>query len=215
MAAWLLLLGFAVGLVGSLPPAGPGALLQIRRGLQRRFAAGLAVAAGGGLADAIYCLAAVLGLGFLLDRFPALVEVVRWLGLAVLFGLGAHFLSRPPRSLERKEPGSPAAGELTREFLLGLTLTGTNPTLVVTWTTAVAVIASLGVPFEGGGRFTFPLGIALGNVAWSAILLTLLTRYGHRLGHRVVRGLMRATGVALLIMACMHGYSMLTGSGPL
>lgn len=200
------LFGVLVGVVSSVPPAGAGALLQVRRGLQGRFRSGMAVAIGGGLADAGYCLLAVLGLDYLLTRFPGVVMGVRWVGLFVLTGLGLHFLlSR--QQLAGEGQGRSGGASLGRNFLLGLTLTGSDPTNLVTWTTGVAILTSFDfIAFEGAARFTFPFGVALGDIAWSAVLLALLRRHGPGVSRRLVSGVMRSLGLLFLVFAAVQAY---------
>lgn len=214
-ASILLFLGVLVGLVSSIPPAGPGALLQVRRGLEGRFLAGMAAGVGGALADGGYCLLAVLGLGYLVTAFPAFSKGLSWGGLVVLLLIGVRFVWRKPPRFEGRAKGSERPAALGRDFLLGFGLTASNPTNLVTWTTGVAIFVSLtSFDFRGIGRFTFPVGVAIGDVAWSAILLRFLTWKGQAICERYLAIAMRLVGVAILALALVHGHGMITGHGP-
>ena len=197
-----LLLGICIGFLSSIPPLGPGALLLLRRGLEGRLSDGFAAAVGGAAADAIYCGLAVIGFSYLLWKHPQVAASLRWAGVAILILLGVWFLARTPE--RPTSNGAPAnGGRWPHHAVLGFSLAAFNPTLLVTWTSAVAMIASLGGVFlAGSGRFAFPLGVALGDIAWATIALAMYRRLGHHLPDRVLRTLMRLVGVFLLALAC-------------
>jgi threonine/homoserine/homoserine lactone efflux protein len=196
-----ILLGFCIGFMSSIPPLGPGALLLLRRGLEGRTSAGLAAAAGGATADAIYCALAVVGLSYLFWRYPDIAASMRWLGIAILVLLGIWFLTRTPEPL--RNPGKNGfSGDWPRHAVLGFSLAAFNPTLLITWTAGVAMIASFGGSFfAGAGRYTFPIGVAMGDVGWAMIALFLYRRLGSHLPQRLLSRLMRGIGFMLLLLA--------------
>ena len=99
-----LLLGFSIGFLSSIPPIGPGSLLLLRRGLEGRVSAGVAAAAGGAAADAIYCALAVVGFSYLFWKHPDIAASIRWVGVAILVLLGIWFLTKVP---ELPRPNGP------------------------------------------------------------------------------------------------------------
>jgi threonine/homoserine/homoserine lactone efflux protein len=196
-----LLLGFCCGFLSSIPPLGPGALLLLRRGLEGRTADGVAAATGGAVADASYCALAVVGFSYLFLKHPGLAASMKWVGVTILVLLGTWFLTN--RLEAPRADGLPAnGGNWSRQAVLGFSLAAFNPTLLITWSTGVAMIASLGVGvFSKPSRYAFPLGVALGDVAWALIALLLYRRLGSYLPHRMLRILMRSIGVMLLVIA--------------
>src|SRR5262245_32022112 len=107
-----LLAGVLLGYFGSIPAAGPLALLIYAAGMagdRRRLTA---LALGGAVAEGLWAFAAASGLGFLLTHHPA---VSRWLaawGGLLLVAVGVLLLVTPARLetalRERREPGSAA-----------------------------------------------------------------------------------------------------------
>jgi threonine/homoserine/homoserine lactone efflux protein len=163
----------------------------------------MAAAAGGAAADASYCALAVVGFSYLFWKHPDIAASMKWVGVAILVLLGVWFLSREP-DLPRAG-GAPAdGGDWPRQVVLGFSLTAFNPTLLLTWTTSVAMIASLGgAHFTGWSRYGLPIGVALGDVAWGATALFLYRRLGSHLPHRLLRLFMRAIGLVVLLVACL------------
>ena len=69
----VLLIGFALGFFGSVPLAGPIAVLVFAYGLEGRFRTGISLSLGAALAESIYAYAAFWGVGTLLGRYPSIV----------------------------------------------------------------------------------------------------------------------------------------------
>ena len=196
-----LVLGICCGFLSSIPPLGPGALLLLRRGLEGRTADGVAAAAGGAIADASYCALAVVGFSYLFLKHPDLAASMKWVGVTILVLLGTWFLTNNPDA-PRADGLHSNGGNWPRQAVLGFSLTAFNPTLLLTWSTGVAMIASLGVGvFAKSTRYAFPLGVALGDVAWALIALFLYRRLGSYLPYRILRIFMRSIGVILLAIA--------------
>ena len=203
-------LGLALGFFGSMPIAGPTAVILVSKGLDNHRRSGIFIAAGAATAESVYVFMAFWGLASVLLRYPMLLPITRLVGAALLMGLGAHFILRRNR---QRDPLARAA-ELTggRSFFFGLSLTALNPSLLVTWTAAVSVAHATGMlTVETSAAGPFALGAALGIVAWFAILLWLLARFGARVSSvtldRVMRwmgGLLILTGAALFVRAIFH-----------
>src|SRR5689334_10935761 len=133
-----LLIGFAFGFVGSMPVAGPVSLLVFGRGLQDRQRTARYLAAGSALAESVYAYLAFWGFGALLASYTWIEPLSRGLAAVILTALGLHFVVR--RSTE--EPEGPASSPpqrtgMKRNFMLGVTITALNPTLMATWGAAV------------------------------------------------------------------------------
>ncbi len=191
-----LLLGFAVAFVGSIPIAGPLAVLIVRRATRGDRRSGLFLALGGAIAEGLYAL--VIGIVFpLLAAFvDNLVQFARGLGAVVLLGVGALLLLRPAtgESMTPQRRGT--------SFLLGLAAAGLNPTMLATWLLVVTTLYGMGL-FEPriATPFLFALGVVAGVVAWFALLLLAGERLMHEMTDARRLMLMRVLGGVMIALA--------------
>jgi threonine/homoserine/homoserine lactone efflux protein len=194
------LLGFIFGFVGSMPVAGPVAVLVFGRGIEDRARSAISLAIGAALAESVYAYLAFWGFSAFLTKYTW-IETVSTVGAALLLsGLGLRFLLRKPVS-ERVAARPPEAGaKLKRSFALGFTITALNPTLIATWTAAVTTVYSLQVvDFDERGALPFSIGAATGIVSWFALLLYLLRRFRKRVSPPVLDRMVRVMGGVLLV----------------
>jgi threonine/homoserine/homoserine lactone efflux protein len=199
-----LLAGLVCGFVGSIPIAGPTAVLVIERALKGKSAEAFEIAVGAAVAELAYALLAYLGMTAFLSRFPWLLPGSRALGAAILLGLGLYLALRrstPPRvepaesSTRLPEKRTPGA-----MVLLGLVVTGVNPTLLASWSAVVTALHSTGTlrvaPLDG---FPFALGVGVGSAGWFAVVVALLRRFRESLSARALDRVVRGIGVLLAI----------------
>lgn len=194
-------IGFVAGWVGSMPVAGAVSLLVVRRALAGRRRAALLLAAGAALAEGLWCLAARLGVGALLSRWPGAAAAAEVAGAVILLAVGAWFLVRSRR---RPDPQADAAaappeeGRLRRrDAVLGFALVAGNPGVLFNWVAALTALAGLGwnpLAREADG---FALGVAVGIWAWFALLVAGLGRLHGRLPATFLPRLTFAMGVLL------------------
>src|SRR4051795_11238662 len=112
-----LLAGTIMGFLGSMPIAGPVAVLVLERGLVRRGREGLAVALGAAAAESVYAFLAFWGLGSVLYGSPMLLQASRLVGAGVMITLGLYLANRKPAPrIAETEGDSPAAGRKRRGF---------------------------------------------------------------------------------------------------
>ena len=190
-----LLAGSIMGFVGSMPIAGPVAVLVLERGLVRRGREGLGVAIGAATAESIYAFLAYWGLGTVLYASPMLLRVSRLVGAGVMITLGIYLATRKsaPRTLEPDNPVP--GGRKRRGFLLGLSVTFLNPTIIVSWTMVTATVHSTGWVAPGLlSAIVFALGVGVGIVVWFATLLHLLHRFQSGLRPQTVDRVLHVTG---------------------
>jgi threonine/homoserine/homoserine lactone efflux protein len=203
-----LLIGLVLSFVGSMPVAGPIAVVVLSRGLSNQRRSGLFIAVGAAIAECVYAGLAFLGIAAVLHRYPLLLPVSRLLACLLLTGLGAYFLLRPPGRSEGHDRAAVRARATTDagNALLGFSVTALNPTLIVTWTAAVGAAHATGLlrvreidalPFAGG--------VATGIVAWFATLLAALARFQKKLRPETVRAIIKVMGGALLVAGVGYG----------
>jgi threonine/homoserine/homoserine lactone efflux protein len=189
-----LAVGGVMGFVGSMPIAGPVAVLVLERGLVRKGREGLGVALGAAAGESVYAFLAFWGLGTVLRRSPAVLPVARLVSAAVLITIGIYLATRrssPPPSPEAEM----ARGQKRKGFVLGASLTLLNPTIIVTWTVAVAAVHSSGYLTAGMLQaIGFALGVGGGIVGWFATMLHLLNRFQQGMRQEKVDRLLHIAG---------------------
>ncbi|MBW2528342.1 MAG: LysE family transporter [Deltaproteobacteria bacterium] len=194
-----LLVGFALGFIGSMPVAGPIAALVFARGAEGRFRSGSFIALGAALGESLYVFGVFYGFSEVLTRYGWIVPVSRAAAAIILTVLGVVFL----RAKQAEPESSDASAERAwPSFLLGVTLTALNPTLLATWTAAVTTLYSADVlTFSGANAPPFAFGACVGIASWFLLLLALIRRFRERLTLRTLARVVRVVGVFLLGLA--------------
>jgi threonine/homoserine/homoserine lactone efflux protein len=167
------LIGFSIA-----APVGPIGLLCLRRAMCDGKLAGFVSGLGAALADAIYGLVAVLGLGVVT---ALLLEHERWLRLGgglylVWLGWVTVRQSGPSADTNRAQRAS-----LTGAFFSTFLLTLTNPMTVVSF---LGIFAGAGAsPGPGGMRAgaLMVAGVFAGSAAWWLLLSVAAGWFGGRL----------------------------------
>jgi threonine/homoserine/homoserine lactone efflux protein len=194
-----LLVGFALGFIGSMPVAGPIAALVFARGVQGRFRSGSFITLGAALGEALYVFGVFYGFTAVLTRYVWLVPASRAAAAVLLTVLGVVFLRSKQPEPSAVEGGAERAWP---SFLLGFTLTALNPTLLATWTAVVTMLYSTEImSFSGVNALPFATGACAGIASWFLILLALIRRFRERLTLRTLARVVRVVGVVLLGLA--------------
>ncbi len=192
------LIGFLFGFVGSMPIAGPIAILVFGRGLENRGRSGLFLAGGAAIAESSYAYLAFWGFSAFLTRYPWVEPVSRVSAAVILTGLGIHLTSKGKKPEAETRVPDPNVGQ-KRSFFLGFTITALNPTLIATWTAAVTTVYSLHVvSFDAGDALPFSIGAFLGITGWFATLLWLLARFHARFSRAALDRVIRFMGYLLI-----------------
>lgn len=208
------LLGFVFGFVGSMPVAGPIAILVFGRGLEGRLRSGVYLAIGAAIAESVYAYFAYWGFSELLTHHRWIEPVTRTAASVLLIGLGLHFTfgRKKPQELDpeladdRKNVGN------KRSFLLGFTITALNPALIATWSAAVTALHSFdAVDFAPRHALPFSGGVLLGIATWFSILLVLLGRFRGRFSRQTLDKMVRAMGVFLILLGLYFGLKLVAG----
>jgi threonine/homoserine/homoserine lactone efflux protein len=192
------LVGLLFGFVGSIPVAGPIAILVFGRGLQNRSRSGIYLALGSAVAESAYAYFAFWGFSALEEKYPWMQQGSFGVAALVLIALGLRFATtRSKPDAEVVAPPSNVGNK--RSFLLGITITALNPTLIVTWTAAVATLRSLHwVSRDVTHALPFSIGVWAGIIAWFSVLLTLLARFKGRFHTSTLDRVVRVMGVVLV-----------------
>lgn len=178
-----LVVGFLLGYLGSIPAAGPLAVLVVAAALAGQPRRLLLLAAGGAFAEGLWALAAARGLGWVLEAHPAVDRALRSGGAALVVVMGLAMALAPPRSST-----APSAGRVASALLTGFALVAFNPSFLATWLASCAVLRAypaLAPAVASAHAPALAVGAAMGVVGWFATLGRLLARYRERLaaGH--------------------------------
>jgi threonine/homoserine/homoserine lactone efflux protein len=199
VAACLIALVF--GYIGSVPLAGPIAVMQLSRGARGRFTEALHVGLGAAVAEAVYAGIAFWGYTTLFAHHRLLVPISHGVTAAVLVLLGVRFAFWRERE-DREDERERKAGTV----LLGFTVSAANPTLLVTWGAVVAFVDSkeLGSP-PAVAAIPFGLGAGAGVALWSATLAAILRKYEGKVPSKALTWAVRTLGAALAGLGTWSG----------
>ena len=190
-------LGFALGWIGSMPIAGAVSIFVFQRGLAGRVRDGLRLAAGAGVAEACWCLAARFGAAQVISRWPGIGVVAGVAGGIILVGLGIYFVLLRRNIVASAEAS--VADDTPGNFRLGFALVAGNISVPVNWLALVTIAHSLGLEPFVGPPGSFALGVALGITGWFALLLLLLDRFRSRFAQGTLSAIMRGMGALLVL----------------
>jgi threonine/homoserine/homoserine lactone efflux protein len=195
------LLGFLFGFIGSMPVAGPVAVIVFGRGIEDRWRSGFYIAIGSAVAESVYAYLAFWGFSAFLTKYKWIELVSTGAAALILSGVGLRFMFRKAPA-DQPADGAPRHVGKKRNFTLGFLLTALNPTLIATWTAAVTTVYSLQiVDFDESGALPFSIGAATGIVTWFALLLYLLKRFRARVSPGVLNRVVRVMGGFLVLLA--------------
>ncbi len=186
-------------------PMGAVAALCIRRSLQRRWVTGLVIGCGAAMADAILAAGAALGLSLIVASLLSHMDLVRYIGGALLIVLGLLMYRATPPDLDHDPNGKSPAGianiaNLAAALASGFALTIFNP---ATFLAFVATFAALNI-FDGiaanlANGTLLVAGVFLGSALWWLILCLSATSLRSQLSDGMFA--MIDKGLALFIVA--------------
>ncbi len=192
--------GFALGWVGSMPIAGAVSIFVFQRGLAGRVKAGMSLSAGAAVAEAAWCLLALVGAEQIMVRWPAAEGIAKVVGAVILVGLGIFFLTRKTSVPSRDEQAS-IVENYYKEFWLGFSLVGGNISVPLNWLGFLTIAVGMGFHPETASPAVFIFGVALGSVGWFGLLLKLLDVFRSRISHKHIQWIMRTMGLLLILTA--------------
>lgn len=106
---------------------GPDFAVTVRQTLAHGRAAGIRTAWGIASGIVFHVSYALFGLGWLLQKFPLLLEVMRYAGAGFLLWIGSNALRSQPTPAAAGAPAAPASPAAGRDYGVGLVTNLLNP----------------------------------------------------------------------------------------
>jgi threonine/homoserine/homoserine lactone efflux protein len=195
------IVAFVLGFVGSMPLAGPISVMVVSRTAERRARDARHLAYGAAVAEALYAFLAFWGFSTFLARHKAALPISHAVTALVLLAIGVHFMrwKRKDKSRAKERRGR-------SHFVLGLTVSILNPTLLLTWSAVTTALYSRQiVPMEELMAVPFGLSAGAGVAAWNIVLVAVLKRFANRFPERAVTWTVRGMGMLLVAIAVWSG----------
>lgn len=168
-----ILIGFGSGLSLIIAIGAQNAFV-LRQGIRREHVLPIVLICG--FADAVLEFLGVAGIGYVVERAPMLLEVVRWGGVAFLLWYAFSAARRAMRP-EVLVAGDGTAGSLRKTVLACLAITFLNPHVYLD---TMVLMGSIGNAQGDPARWWFVLGGAFASMIWFFVLgygARLLTRF--------------------------------------
>ena len=192
--------GFALGWIGSMPIAGAVSFFVFQRGLAGRLKAGMALSVGAAVAEAAWCLLALVGAEQIMARWPAAEGIAKVVGAVILVGLGIYFFTRKA-SVPSPDEQASIVENYFKDFWLGFSLVGGNISVPLNWLGFLTIAVGMGYHPEEASPAVFIVGVALGIIGWFGLLLKLLDIFRSKISHSHIQWVMRAMGLMLIVTA--------------
>lgn len=223
-----ILVGAGIGFLLAMPAIGPVSISVLRSSLAHGSHAGVWVAAGAAVVDALLCLLMLVATGFVgmvvgfLGAHPLLSTGIQLLCAVVLilYGIiqlrlrGSRLASTTPRFLS---PSLLDRLQRRGHFLLGVGLALTNLANPA-FPSSLAYVGVVAHEFRivsaehFGSVLAFALGFGAGNLCWLTLLALGVHRFRHRLSGEALERLHRLVGAALIGVGTMLSIRILTAT---
>ncbi len=165
-----MLLGFGTGL-SLIVAIGAQNAFVLRQGILRQHVLPIVLICG--LTDALLEILGIAGIGFVVERAPVVLEVIRWGGVAFLlwYAWGAARRAMQPGVLVADEGDAAGAGSdagsLKRAVLACLAITYLNPHVYLD---TMVLMGSVGNAQGDPARWWFAMGGGVASIIWFAVL---------------------------------------------
>ncbi len=190
------LVALVFSFVGSLPLAGPIAVLVVSNGVNGRFKASLEIALGAAVAEGIYAFLAFWGFATFLARYPSVLPISHAVTAVILVSLGIYFLR-----FKLKEPHAQQESKRGK-FWVGFSVSILNPTLLATWGAVTTFLYSRQL-VKMTGLLAVPFGIfaAAGIVLWALMMVAIMRRFREHFPRAALTWIVRGMGIVLICVA--------------
>lgn len=198
--AWAIFGAVAAAHALGVASPGPDFAVVIRMSLAQGQRAGVFTALGIGSGIVFHVAWGMFGLGWAVQRFPALLDTLRYAGAAYLFWMGVQALRSQPGSSMQDETAQGAAPSLAHAYLSGLATNLLNVKALLFFVALCSSVITADAP--PALRIALGLWLVLATVAWfSAVASTAghpklrarLVSQAHRIDH--------AMGLLLIALA--------------
>ena len=197
-----LVTGLGLGLAVAMQ-VGPISLLCIRSVLRGSWAAGVGIAAGAALIDALYAALGTAGAAGLLAIGP-LRLALGLVGAAVLATIGLRTLWTAFRVRAGGESSDEVRGA-RRAFVISVAATASNPLTIVSWAAVFSAASTANVAASPAGAAALLAGVFAGTFSWFTGLSTALALVRRRISTGFVRAVDAAAGAGLIGFAALLG----------
>ncbi len=188
------LLGVLIGAATGIP-IGPVNVAVIDAAYRHNVRRAVAVGFGGAVADLVYALIGIVGVGPMLVKNPSVPPILYAISGVVLIVYG--ILTVRAQAVDPAPAGASeenSARDLWGGFLLGVGLIFLNPATLVTWVVIVGA-AMAGVTFAEG--ISAAIGIGVGSLGWFTLVAYLADHGKKVLGKKAI-WITRVVGMALI-----------------
>lgn len=177
-------------------PVGPIGIICIRTTIAHGVLPGLAVGLGAAVADAMYALAAGLGLAaitkFLLDISP----ILKFGGGIFLLYLGTTFFLKKTHYSTTQSTYKKTIG---KTFVTTFFLTLTNPMTMLSF---LGIMSALEVEATSKQDVaTLIIGVLIGSALWWLFLVTAVSLTAKRLSEKILNYINRFSGIIIIAFA--------------
>ena len=203
MIASILLEGFIIGIIVSIP-LGPIGVLCIQRTLLQGRRSGFVSGIGAATADSSFAFIAGFGLSFIADFFEHQRFFIMLAGAAVLIFLGFRLFFTNTIKQVRRYRNMSKSNPFTDFFsVFGLTLS--NPVTILFFG---VVFTSLGLVKNNMGHTLIIVGgVFLGACAWWFILVSLVSAFRNLFKLRVIFWINKAAGILIVCFGFFAVYN--------
>ena len=194
------IIAFLFGFIGSMPLAGPVAILVVAGCVEKEYSRSFRLALGAAVAEAIYAFLAFWGFATFVARHRAVLPIAHGITAVVLVAIGGRFLVW--KDDKDKKSGLTKSGS----FFLGFSISAINPTLLVTWSAATTALYARQI-VKMTGLMAVPFGISAGAgiAAWYALMVWLFKRYGSKFPRGALTWTVRLMGLVLVALGLWSG----------
>jgi L-lysine exporter family protein LysE/ArgO len=192
--------GFLLGLA-YLAPIGMQNMYVINSAIRMTRLRAYQVAGMTFIFDISLALACFFGIGFVLEKFPALKVIILLVGFVAVTYIGIRLiLSKPElKDVEMNEP-------LSKIAFMCFAVTWLNPNAVIDGT---MLLGGIRASLPAGESNLFILGVALASFTWFTGIVTAVSTFKSRIGERTFKFINVLCGIVIIVYGIMLGLSFL------
>jgi threonine/homoserine/homoserine lactone efflux protein len=189
-----LLIGMAIGALTGVP-IGPVNVAVIDSAYRHNLRRAIGCASGGALADGLYAMLGILGVGPILERHPSVPPILYAISGVVLVVYGILTVrTQPAEAVPEVKRRIKPVGHFRAGFVVGVALILMNPAAIVTWVIIVGSFMTSTTVIEGTAA---SVGVTLGSFAWFTLVAYLADHGKKVLGDKSI-WVTRIVGILLI-----------------